>query len=63
MFGATLDRKKSAFTVGKSGVGQTKAKNDTAIHSEVRLTAFHNFLRNEVRKAWRETFHGLEVSW
>ena len=30
--------------VGKSGVGQTKAKNDTAIHSEVRLTAIHNFL-------------------
>ena len=30
--------------VGKSGVGQTKAKNDTAIHSEVRLNAIHNFL-------------------
>ena len=44
MFGATLDRKKSAFTVGKGGVGQTNAKNETAIHSEVRLAAFHNFL-------------------
>jgi hypothetical protein len=44
MFGATLDRKKLAFMVGKSGVGQNKAKNDTAIHAEVRLNAIHNFL-------------------
>jgi hypothetical protein len=30
--------------VGKSSEGQTKAKNDTAIHSEVRLNAIHHFL-------------------
>jgi len=30
--------------VGKSGMGQTKAKNDTAIHAEVRLNAIDNLL-------------------
>jgi hypothetical protein len=44
MFGATPGRKKSAFMVGKSGVGQTKAKNDTATHFKVRLNAIHNVL-------------------